>query len=174
MLSWSVDTPSENPCADVYRALRQAGADPFRATVLTAIAWAESKCDPRATAQCPPRCVPGQLPEYSVGAFQINLKAHPNISEECARDLLCSARYALRLPLTDWSTYKSGEYRKAPFLRELDRPTEAPRISPPAQTPNVLGTATPPTLNPNVTRQVILLVALVLIVAAGAELLRRR
>jgi hypothetical protein len=161
MLGWPVGLPPESPCADVYRALRQAGADPFRATLLTAIAWAESRCNPEATAECPPRCVPGQLPEYSVGVFQINLKAHPDISEECARDLLCSARYALRLPLTAWSTFKSGEYLKAPFLREFG-------ITVPKITPSVSVQ-----LAPDVRKQVVLLVALVLIVVAGAELLRR-
>jgi hypothetical protein len=161
MLGWPVSLPSEGPCADVYRALRQAGADPFRATLLTAIAWAESRCNPEATAECPPRCVPGQLPEYSVGVFQINLKAHPDISEECARNLLCSARYALRLPLTAWSTFKSGEYLRAPFLREFG--VTAPGLPPSVSVQ----------LAPDVRRQVILLVALVLIVVAGAELLRR-
>jgi hypothetical protein len=160
MLGWPVGLPSEGPCADVYRALRQAGADPFRATLLTAIAWAESRCNPEATAECPPRCRPGQLPEYSVGVFQINLKTH-DISEECARDLLCSARYALRLPLTAWSTFKSGEYRKAPFLREFG--ITVPKLPPSVSVQ----------LAPSIKNQVILLVALVLIVVAGAELLRR-
>jgi hypothetical protein len=60
------------------------------------------------------------LPEFSVGPFQINLLAHPQISEECARDPVCAARYALKLPLTAWTTFRSGEYLK--YLPDGIRP----------------------------------------------------
>jgi hypothetical protein len=67
----------------------------------------------------------------------------------------------LKLKLTDWTTFRTGEYLKAPFLREFG-------ITVPGVPPSVSVQ-----LAPSVKNQVILLVALVLIAVAGAELLRR-
>lgn len=53
--------------------------------------------------------------EYSVGPWQINLKAHPNVSEACARDLECSTQVAFGLfekqGWQPWGAYTNGSYR---------------------------------------------------------------
>ncbi len=152
-----------DPCAQVYQALLARGADPITARILTAIAWAESGCRASATRRCPPDCVPGQAPEYSVGPFQINLRVHP-ISEECARDVWCAAGYVLRLPFQAWTTFRTGKYKESPWLAGTG-PLEAPRI----------GTATPTvTASPELKRNVTVAVSLLLLVVAGSVLLRRR
>lgn len=156
-----------DPCAQVYQALIAQGASALRATILTAIAWAESGCRPDATRRCPPDCVPGQAPEYSVGPFQINLKVH-DISEECARDIWCAARYALRLPFSAWTAYRTGAYKASPWYREFTGPIEAPKLPPfKPVSPEV-------TVSPQLRRQVTVAISLLLLVVAGLVLLRRR
>lgn len=53
----------------------------------------------------------GISPEYSVGPFQINLVAHPDISEEDARDYGKSAAYAYTLSRrgTDFSAWSTSQ-----------------------------------------------------------------
>ena len=51
------------------------------------------------------------------GLFQINNKAHPNVSDACADNPQCAARAALRISSggkdwSPWSAYKNGAYRK--------------------------------------------------------------
>jgi hypothetical protein len=59
---------------------------------------------------------PGR-PECSGGVWQINLRAHPQVSPACAQDIVCATRFALSLyrgrggRWTDWSTYLTGAYR---------------------------------------------------------------
>ncbi len=106
---------SENPyrpnswCAVVWEACRQAGFTVDQARTMTAIARAESGCSPQATNNNPPI-------EYSVGVFQLNLLAHPEISEAEARDVYLSARWAYALSgggsnFRAWSAYTNGKYR---------------------------------------------------------------
>jgi hypothetical protein len=50
------------------------------------------------------------------GWFQINSKAHPDVSDTCAHNAQCNARAALRISggghnFTPWTTYKSGAYK---------------------------------------------------------------
>lgn len=150
-----------DPCAQVYQALLARGAPPFVARILTAIAWAESGCRPSATRRCPPDCLPGQQPEYSVGPFQINLFAHPDVSERCARDPWCAAGYALKLPLDAWTAYRTGKYRQSPWYSE-----ELGSVIVTSQIRSVA--------SPELRRQVIVGTSLVLLVVAGSVLLRRK
>jgi len=145
-----------DPCAQVYQALLAAGASEMRARVLTAIAWAESGCRTDAVRRCPPDCVPGQAPEYSVGPFQINLYAHPRISPECAADPFCAARYALQLPLEAWTAYRTGKYLVSDWLG--------------ITVPYHLSTG----MSDQTRRAIVLAVATGLILVSGAVLLRRR
>lgn len=90
----------------IYTALRNAGFGPSEALTMTAISYAESGWNTDAVYVTPN--------EYSVGAFQINLKAHPNVTEQCARDLQCSANAAYQIYLTQgfhaWSTYNTPRF----------------------------------------------------------------
>lgn len=145
-----------DPCAQVYQALLRAGASDLQARVLTAIAWAESGCRTDAVRRCPPDCVPGQAPEFSVGPFQINLYAHSQVSPECARDPVCAARYALKLPLDAWTAYRTGRYLASDWLG----------ITVPYHLSSGMSDAT--------RRAVVLAVATGLVLVSGAVLLRRR
>lgn len=87
------------------------GADPSAryspAEIIAAIAMGESGGDNQATANT--------SREYSVGVYQINLKAHTDITEADARDLNASSVYAYRLSqggtnFTPWTIYKTGVY----------------------------------------------------------------
>jgi hypothetical protein len=85
---------------------------------MLAIAAAESRCDPAATLQTPQ--------EYSVGPFQINLQAHPWVSEACARDPICAARAAWRIWSSSgfgaWTTWRTGAWQQfaSPDVFDLD------------------------------------------------------
>lgn len=95
-------------CTQVARALEAANWPRFLIPVMIAISKAESGCDPNATNQ--------SIREHSVGPFQINLKAHPDVTETCARDPWCAARAAFsiyqRQGLRAWSAFTSGAYRQ--------------------------------------------------------------
>jgi hypothetical protein len=50
------------------------------------------------------------------GPFQINNKAHPDVTDQCAHDLVCSANAAYKISngftnFQPWTTYKSGAYK---------------------------------------------------------------
>ena len=100
---------------EVYDALREAGFSDAEARTMTAVAIAESNLREDATAVSPV--------EYSVGVFQINLRAHPWVTEQCARDVRCAARAARRIYLTQgiqaWSAY--GTARFAAARTEVER-----------------------------------------------------
>lgn len=82
------------------------------------------------------------LPEYSVGYWQINLSpdAHGNkISEADARDPFKSAKYAYELAqknsFTPWATYNDKSYQKyfsqaASLIKELPGDATVPPITP--------------------------------------------
>ncbi len=115
------------------------GQEYAHSDIMAAIALAESGGDTAATANT--------SAEYSVGVFQINLRAHPESSggpsEACARQLECSAAYAYRLyqgrggNFTDWTMFKNGGYRK--YLPLAYTPAEQP----PASAGGDPGTLTP-------------------------------
>jgi hypothetical protein len=62
--------------------------------------------------------------EYSVGPWQINLKAHPGVSEACARDLECSTQVAFGLfqkqGWQPWGAYTNGSYRQYMSVSQFD------------------------------------------------------
>lgn len=100
---------------EVYDALREAGFSDAEARTMTAVAIAESNLREDATAV--------SSVEYSVGVFQINLRAHPWVTEQCARDVRCAARAARRIYLSQgiraWSAY--GTARFAAARAEVER-----------------------------------------------------
>ncbi len=111
----SAPATPENPyrpnswCWLVWEACRQAGFTAEQAKTMTAIARAESGCNPQATNNNPPV-------EYSIGVFQLNLLAHPEISETDARDVYRAAQWAYALSgggtnYRPWSAYTNGKYR---------------------------------------------------------------
>jgi hypothetical protein len=96
-----------SPCQQVADAARQAGFPEFVIPVVVAISRAESGCRSDATNRT--------ASEYSVGPMQINLMAHPEVSEDCARDFFCALRAAFRISgggqdFSPWSVYTSGRY----------------------------------------------------------------
>lgn len=95
--------------SELAAAILEAGFPPSEIERALAIIAAESGGDPGATND-----TPGQ--EYSVGPWQINLMAHPQVGEACARDLECSTRYAYSLFSTQgwqpWGAYTSGAYKE--------------------------------------------------------------
>jgi hypothetical protein len=92
----------------IYNALIAAGFTPANAETMTAISGAESHWSSAATANT--------SKEYSVGPFQINLKAHPYIPESEARNPVTAAQWAYKLSgganFTPWTTYTSGAYKQ--------------------------------------------------------------
>lgn len=63
----------------------------------------------------------GAQPEYSVGPWQINLLAHPDITEVAARNPQGAANYAYGLAtsgngFSNWSQYSNGAYQQ--FLNQ--------------------------------------------------------
>jgi hypothetical protein len=92
----------------IRKALRAAGFDQQGVNTMVAIGKAESGLRPDYTLST--------SREYSVGPFQINLKAHPQISEATARDPYQAAAYAYQLSgggknFNPWTTYTSGKYK---------------------------------------------------------------
>jgi hypothetical protein len=112
---------TQDNCARVAQASRQAGFAEWLIGTVVAIARAESGCNPGATNI--------SAVEHSVGPFQINLRAHPQISESCARDFECSARIAYDMSgggqnFSPWSAFTSGAYRA--YLSVADIVTGVP------------------------------------------------
>lgn len=91
------------------------------------VALAESGGRAEATNDTPGR-------EYSVGPWQINLLAHPGVTEACARDLVCSTQYAFRLWSSQgwapWSAFLNGTYRR--FVEGAGTVTSAAAAAPAA------------------------------------------
>lgn len=101
--------------AQLQAALQAQGLTPAHAHVGAAIAEAESGGRSDAVHLCPPRCDPGQGPEESWGAWQLNRAAHPWVSVACAVSLACAAHAVAVISgwgadWTPWSTYGSGAY----------------------------------------------------------------
>jgi hypothetical protein len=100
---------SSNSSSVIRQALKSAGFTQQGVDTMTAIGYAESGLRSNATANT--------SKEYSVGPFQINLKAHPYIPESEARDPTTAAKWAYQLSgggknYTPWTTYTSGKYRR--------------------------------------------------------------
>jgi hypothetical protein len=92
----------------IRKALKAAGFDKAGVDVMTAIGKAESSLNTAA------RNITSK--EYSIGAFQLNLRAHPYISEADALDPYKAAKWAYQLSgggknFNPWTTYTSGKYK---------------------------------------------------------------
>lgn len=109
--TWDGKTGLSKNEQTIRNALRAAGFSPANVDVMTAIGKAESGLRSEATANT--------SKEYSVGPFQINLKAHPYVPEAEARDPVTAAKWAYKISggsnFRPWTTYTSGKYRK--FLK---------------------------------------------------------
>jgi hypothetical protein len=92
--------------------------------VAVAIALAESGCNPRACLndtthrECTPSGTRHSRDSIDRGAWQINSRYWPNVSNQCAYHGLCAARTAYRLVSADgtyfkaWVTYIKGIYKR--------------------------------------------------------------
>ena len=74
-----------------------------------AVAWAESKGNPRARGQ--------NSDSYDRGLWQINSKWHSHISDSCAYDAKCNAVHAKRISSngnnwSPWTTYRKGLHKR--------------------------------------------------------------
>lgn len=93
---------------DIAQAMRNAGFPDDQLATGVAISLAESGGRYEATND--------SAIEYSVGPWQINLKAH-NLPESAARELQSATNYAYQLwsgrggRFTDWSVYLNGSYQ---------------------------------------------------------------
>jgi hypothetical protein len=104
-----VKTKDANQAA-IAAALSKAGFDTQGIKKMMAIGMAES-----GLATNGPNMVSSV--ENSAGPFQINLKAHPYVSEAQARDPVTAAKIAYDLSgggknFTPWTTYTSGKYKR--------------------------------------------------------------
>src|SRR2546429_349830 len=78
-----------------------------QAHIAIAIAMAESGINPNA-----------QNSIGATGIWQILLRAHPDVSEACARDPICSTKAAYRIwqaagnSFSPWTTFTGGAYKK--------------------------------------------------------------
>jgi hypothetical protein len=104
------------PPVDCARAAKQAK---FRGTDLvlaTAVALAESGCDPKAQGYNPPSedCPAGSIDR---GAWQINSCYHPEVPDRCAYKLRCSAKAARDIwsdaggSFNPWTAYKLRTFK---------------------------------------------------------------
>lgn len=95
---------------------RKAGWRNHDQVLTTAIAKAESGCDPDAVGTNPPTsgCPDGSRDR---GAWQINDCYHPTVSDECAFDLKCNAEAAYQIYLDrdstfePWTTYSTRAFK---------------------------------------------------------------
>lgn len=102
----------------------EAKGDPQQAGVAAAVAEAESGGDPtKINNTAYPNLPgynpvkPGDLPEYSVGLWQINIVSHPGYTQAQMEDPVQNAAAAVAISRngTDfgfWTTYTSGAYRQ--------------------------------------------------------------
>jgi len=95
--------------AELQQFLQSAGLDSASSAIGAAIALAESGGRTDAVNYNPPT-------EISVGPWQINLLAHPDVTQACAMDAACAAAAVARisrggLDWTAWSTFTSGAYK---------------------------------------------------------------
>lgn len=119
--------------ADLEALWVAAGGSPQTADVAAAIAQAESGAHPSAIANTAYPSLPGyhpvapgNLPEYSVGLWQINLLAHTSYTatQMLTPRLNAVAAVAISKGGSDfgaWSTYKSGAYKN--YLQSGGTPT---------------------------------------------------
>ena len=93
-----------------------AGWQDFDLVIATAVALAESGCDPKAKSTNPPTkdCPRGSTDR---GAFQINSCYHSEVTDECAYDLECNAGSAYQIWAEDggsfqqWTVYTQRTFK---------------------------------------------------------------
>lgn len=93
---------------EIIQVLIKGGFAPSAWPVMFGIIMGESGGDTAATAHT--------TKEYSVGIFQINLYAHPNVSEACAREPVCAAKQAYIISskgtnFTPWTIFKNDSWK---------------------------------------------------------------
>lgn len=98
--------------AELADALRRAGMPQDKIATAVAIAWAESSGEK--TAICHD-CL--GVSEYSVGPWQINLRAHPQVSASCAMNVDCAAQFVVNLSeqgqnFAPWTVFRTGAYQQ--------------------------------------------------------------
>jgi hypothetical protein len=85
------------------------GGSTSKCSVAVAVAWAESKGNPKARGQ--------NSDSYDRGLWQINSKWHRDVSDSCAYDAKCNAQQAKRISSNGnnwrpWATYKNGLHKR--------------------------------------------------------------
>ena len=88
---------------------KQNGGSSSSCPTAVAVAWAESRGNPKATGRNPG--------SYDRGLWQINSKWHPDVSDSCAYNAACNARNAVRISSggtrwSPWATYNHGRHRQ--------------------------------------------------------------
>jgi len=106
---------------EIIAAVRAAGFSGNSAIIMGAIVLAESGGNPSSRCYnmhgtCVPRYVMG-VTSVDRGIYQINNKAHRDVSDSCAVDIDCSGHAAYRIAnhgrnFRPWSTYGNRSYRK--------------------------------------------------------------
>lgn len=102
--------PAGTPQNPALAAIQQAGFTGTSATIAAAIAMAESGLQANATHLN----TDGSIDR---GLFQINNRAHPEVSDSCAFNLQCAAQAAFKISnggtdFSQWSTYTGGQYKQ--------------------------------------------------------------
>lgn len=103
----------------LYSAAEQSGFRRDVLSVVVAIGFAEGGTIQSTCYNLAGRCVPTWRPGITSidrGPWQINNRAHPDVTEKCARDYTCAAQVVWRLSrggksFRPWSSYNSGSYK---------------------------------------------------------------
>ena len=106
VLAGTASALSMKQVADKWKGV---GGSTSKCSVAVAVAWAESRGNPKARGQ--------NSDSYDRGLWQINSKWHPDVSDRCAYDAKCNAAQAKRISSNGnnwrpWATYKHGRHKK--------------------------------------------------------------
>eukprot|EP00943_MAST-04B_sp_MAST-4B-sp1_P002732 g2732.t1 len=106
ILAGTTSALSMKQVADKWKGV---GGSTSKCSVAVAVAWAESKGNPKARGQ--------NSDSYDRGLWQINSKWHPDVSDRCAYDAKCNAQQAKRISSNGnnwrpWATYKDGLHKR--------------------------------------------------------------
>jgi hypothetical protein len=106
ILAGTTSALSMKQVADKWKGV---GGSKSKCSVAVAVAWAESKGNPKARGQ--------NSDSYDRGLWQINSKWHRDVSDSCAYDAKCNAQQAKRISSNGnnwrpWATYKNGLHKR--------------------------------------------------------------
>lgn len=106
ILAGTTSALSMKQVADKWKGV---GGSTSKCSVAVAVAWAESKGNPKARGQ--------NSDSYDRGLWQINSKWHRDVSDSCAYDAKCNAQQAKRISSngnnwSPWATYKHGLHKR--------------------------------------------------------------